>query len=245
MKAPLISNNGILLKNKYRKYEIFSWVFIFAFLPSCVWSQTAIATRGVTGDLWADKILGQADGNFPNSGFGETSPNEATSKNLFIADNVYVDQNNNTLYVWDSGNNRILVVHKADQAALGQGADMVLGQPDFLHTACNGDSNWQVYNWHLGVNSPPVLPNASCLCARSYESQSPGETWGVANMSSDSSGNLYVPDYYNNRVLRFDYPVYTGEAASSVWGQPSFFNSAYNDNGNNVSGGPTSTNLSF
>src|ERR1035441_1932289 len=41
-------------------------------------------------------------------------------------------------------------------------------------------------------------------------------------MAVDGQGNLYVPDYYNNRVLRYDWPVFSGEAASHAWGQIDF-----------------------
>jgi len=205
--------------------------------------------RGVAGDLWADVILGHADYGIPNSAFGMAQFNEATAKTTFNPCGTYVDANHDILYLWDSGNNRILIVHNVSQAVNGQGADMVLGQPDFYHTGCNGDSGWQTYRWNGGGSL--VLPSASCLCGLFYGYESPAETESGSNMASDSQGNLYVPDYFNNRVLRYDYPFHSGQAASHVWGQvtaggdPDFSGEAPNETGGNVSGGPTSMNLAF
>lgn len=41
-----------------------------------------------------------------------------------------------------------------------------------------------------------------------------------ASVAFDAAGNLWVADYGNNRVLRYDAPLSTGEAASVVIGQP-------------------------
>ena len=57
-------------------------------------------------------------------------------------------------------------------------------------------------------------------------------------MAVDSHGNLYVPDFFNNRVLRYNAPVTTGEPAVAVWGQPSFSMGSCNQGG-----GPTASSL--
>ena len=212
-----------------------------------VLAAQAQPVRGAAGDLWADRILGQFD-------FSEIKFNEANAYNLFNPTSVFVDIPHNLLYLWDSGNNRLLAVHNLSSAANNQGADMVLGQPDFIHTSCNGDSNWQSFNWTAsptGFYSPQVLPNPSCFCGASYFSQSPAEAQSSANMATDSQGDLYVPDYANNRVLRFDYPLSTHQAASHVWGQldgagtEQFTYQAANNNGSNAIGTPDSQNLYF
>ncbi len=41
-----------------------------------------------------------------------------------------------------------------------------------------------------------------------------------ASVAFDAAGNLWLADYGNNRVLRYDAPLSTGEAASVVIGQP-------------------------
>jgi sugar lactone lactonase YvrE len=45
---------------------------------------------------------------------------------------------------------------------------------------------------------------------------------GATAIAFDHSGNAWVTDWYNNRVLEFTYPFSTGEAASIVLGQASF-----------------------
>ena len=201
--------------------------------------------RGQAGDLWADKILGQLD-------YSQIHDNEVNAKNLYNPSSVFTDNNTHNLYLWDSGNNRLLVVQKFETAVTGKGADLVLGQADFVHAGCNRDSGWQSFDWRTapnGFRSPPVLPTANCLCSQFYMSQSPGENQSEANMATDSQGNLYVPDYYNNRVLRFDYPISTNEAASHVWGQLDgtgngrFDFQAYNNDGTNQTGSPNNQNL--
>ena len=52
-----------------------------------------------------------------------------------------------------------------------------------------------------------------------------GTNWGLASPSvvaSDSSGNLWVADPSNSRVVEFKAPLHTGENASVVLGQPDF-----------------------
>ncbi|HEY5039625.1 MAG TPA: hypothetical protein VIJ93_11180, partial [bacterium] len=211
---------------RYIKAQGLILFFLFAaFL--CPASSNAIPIRGVAGDLWADLVLGQ-----PN--FAELKPNEATNQQVFIPDGAFVDRVSNPqrLYVWDSGNSRILGFSNIANAntsgsnpgAIPLGADIVLGQPDFAHTACNGDSNMQNY-------PNPAQPNASCLCGTSQEGISPLEGGVGANMAVDGQGNLYVPDYFNNRVLRYNAPVASSQAAAYVWGQGSGlsnFTSGYN-----------------
>jgi hypothetical protein len=172
-------------------------------LPSDLAARPSISA----GDLWADKILGQSD-------FSEIAPNKASRTSLCNPSSVVVDRvpGHNRMYVYDSGNNRVLGVNLAGLTD-GQGAEIVLGQPDFNRTSCNGDSNWQ--------NFPnPPLPSSSSLCAQDYATWSPAEVGTVGNMAVDGQGNLYVPDFFNNRVLRYDWPIAAnGQGAAHIWGQ--------------------------
>ena len=216
------------------------WAFtlVFSLFPALLNGQ---AIRGTPGDLWADIILGQVD-------FGDINPNQTTAGRTFNAYSVVADiySNPNRIYVYDGGNNRVLGF--SDESAfspnpippplsahgdVGYEADIVLGQPDFSHNSCNGDSNWQNYP------NPPV-PNASQLCGLIYSEQSPAEGGGVGNMAVDSHGDLYVPDYYNNRVLRYEAPVTSTEPASHVWGQTTFSGYLFNQGGS-----PTNQTLGF
>jgi uncharacterized protein (TIGR03437 family) len=106
------------------------------------------------------------------------------------------------LYVADTYNNRILGYNNLITAQSGQKADIVIGQPDFQQVLANYPTN------------KAGQPNASGLF----------EPTGLA---VDTSGNLYVADRGNSRVLRFPQPFanYTPgmmEPADLVLGQSSF-----------------------
>ncbi len=172
--------------------------------------------RGVSGDLWADVVLGQDD-------FTGAAPNTVVNGRGFNLSGVVVDRYSNPqrLYIFDGNNSRILgysniSIFTPNQGITGTGfnADMVFGQPDFTHCACNGDSNFGNY---------PVYPqpSASSLCGTPLESGSPWESGCQVTMAVDQQGNLYVPDVFNNRVLRYNTPAAgsQGIAASYEWGQ--------------------------
>lgn len=196
--------------------------------------------RGVAGDLWADRILGQID-------FGDISWSKATASSVNRPGGAVVDVSRNILYVYDGGNSRILGVPigqlspNAAATQKGFSASVVLGQPDFTHTGCNWDGNYQLY-------PNPTAPSAYCLCGMPQGAGSVAETGTGANMAVDSQGNLYVPDFNNNRVLRYDAPITSTQPASYVWGQPDFSTYIYENIGSagqNTIGGPTATDLNF
>jgi uncharacterized protein (TIGR03437 family) len=107
------------------------------------------------------------------------------------------------LYIADNGNNRILGYYDLRNIQPGQQADIVIGQPDFLHTVANypdGNSN------DRNLSAPTGL-------------------------TVDASGNLYVADTGNGRVLRFrtpfanfqpGTPVAVSQSADLLLGQISF-----------------------
>ncbi len=105
------------------------------------------------------------------------------------------------LYVADTFNNRVLGFNDFTHAINGQKADIVLGQPDLMHTTINYPSN-------LGTT-----PNAQGL-------------YGPSSLAVDSAGDLYVADTFNSRVVRFPTPFAPGttapETADLVIGQESF-----------------------
>jgi uncharacterized protein (TIGR03437 family) len=106
------------------------------------------------------------------------------------------------LYVADPYNNRILGFNNLITVQSGQKADIVIGQPDFQQVLTNYPTN------------NPNQPNASGLFA-------------PTGLAVDSSGNLYVADRGNGRVLRFPQPFAnytpgTMEQADLVLGQASF-----------------------
>ena len=192
-----------------------------------------VAVRGVSGDLWADVIIGQ-----PN--FGDYTPHEVTNGRLFNPGGVEVDRTvqPNRIYAYDGANSRVLGLShlgtcqagprggqwctgnsdcpgSACNVQEGIGADLVLGQPSFTTSACNGDSSFQ--------NFPTRAPaSAATLCGMPESQISVGEGISWANMAVDSAGNLYVPDFDNNRVVRYNSPFTTDTIADYVWGQADF-----------------------
>jgi predicted outer membrane repeat protein len=186
--------------------------------------------RGTVGDWRADTILGQPD-------FSQITPNEVVANRLFNPGGVYVDRSvePNRVYVYDAGNSRVLGLSHLGQCVAGvsegqrctsdsdcpsstcqitekRAADVVLGQPSFGTSACNGDSGYQQY---------PDAPMASAetLCGFRETAGSISESGSSATMATDEQGNLYVPDFFNNRVLRYDSPFETDSRADGVWGQ--------------------------
>ncbi len=134
-----------------------------------------VAVRGVSGDLWADVIIGQ-----PN--FGDFTPHQVAATRVFNSAGVEVDRSvqPNRIYYYDGGNSRVLGLShlgtcqagpKGGQWCTGNsdcpgsvcnvqdgiGADLVIGQPSFTTSGCNGDSSFQ--------NFPTRAPaSASTLC---------------------------------------------------------------------------------
>ena len=169
--------------------------------------------RGLAGDLWADVILGKPD-------FSEIGPGEVVPFKVFNPGGVVIDRSvaPGIAYVWDAGNSRILGINLANCYA-GEspcGADLVIGQPTaYDRGACNGDS---------GVQSFPERAQASAetLCGIPDVSASPAEHKSIVSMAVDQRGALYVPDSFNNRVLRYDDPFGSDARADQVWGQSDF-----------------------
>jgi sugar lactone lactonase YvrE len=189
--------------------------------------------RGKPGDWRADVILGQPD-------FSQITFNEVVGNRLFNPGGVYVDRSvrPNRVYVYDAGNNRVLGLSHLGICLAGarqgqpcttnsdcpgsvckiqedKAADIVLGQPSFNTSACNGDSGYQLY--------PDVpMAGADTLCTLPEEAVSVSEAGSAVTMATDSQGNLYVPDFFNNRILRYNNPFTTDTVADYVWGQADF-----------------------
>ena len=186
--------------------------------------------RGLANDLWADVVLGQKD--FTQYSFFRHS---ATSLNL--PGGVVTEERESgpdRLFILDANNNRILGLSAAGQCSNGQSCSLnvecggggnictlqpstvtptiVIGQSDFISTACNGDATNESY-------PNPVLPTASSLCFTEPVALSPREAVVVARPDIDSQGNLYIPDLLNNRVLKYVRPFETDQVADEVWGQ--------------------------
>lgn len=166
------------------------------------------------------RLLGQTK-------ISETGRNKVGDSGIYHAPGVMVDRSapHDRLYIYvaDSGNNRILGFNLpctgGGDCVLDEGIrpSLVFGQSDMSLASCNGDNN-------LGFTK---APSAQSLCLIGYPlANNTAESWMRINLDVDQYGNLYVPDVWNNRVLRFNQPFSDdhtdgkGDAiADAVWGQ--------------------------
>ena len=173
----------------------------------------AYPVRGVAGDLWADVVLGKPD-------FAQIAPKSVVPFKVNNPGGVVVDRSvePGRAYIWDSGNNRILGIDLAECYA-GDGAcpaTIVIGQPSgYDHSACNGDS---------GVQRFPFRAQASAetLCGVPDHSLSPWEAYSFVTMAVGSDSSLFVPDFFNHRILKYENPFEADSVADQVWGQADF-----------------------
>lgn len=172
------------------------------------------APAPVAGDLWADTVLGHID-------FNQAVLNEVVPFKVFNPGGVMVDrfQNPQKVYVYDGANSRILGLDLPGCLASGGAcsASLVLGQPSGNgYSACNIiDGNFTNYP----IRIPPA---GNSLCFTPPSQNSPLEGGSAASMAVDSQSNLYVSDFHNNRVLKYQNPFQNDQIADEVWGQDDF-----------------------
>ena len=123
---------------------------------------------------------------------------------------IAVDANNH-LYVADYSNNRILGYNNAASFADNAAANLVIGQTDFYSASCNQNG--------------PVSANTLC---------------NPDGLAVDKSGNLFVADLSNNRVLEYSAPFKSGhttnQAATVAIGQINTTSRNNNTSRNGLSG---------
>lgn len=138
---------------------------------------------------------------------GNLNPNLVEGREFFSPQGIALDLSMNppALYVADTGNNRVLAFHGAGAFANGARADFAIGQVDLATTTANG---------------PGRTTRTTGLAA-------------PTGLAVDSSGNLYVVDSGNNRILRFPQPFrQTGDLLPDlVLGQPGFATRGANQGG--------------
>lgn len=164
----------------------------------------------------ADIVIGQADltsttAQGPNRGSAPRVTGLASPTSLTV------DTKGN-LYVVDAANNRILRFPKPFTQAGDQLPDFVIGQRGFTTNGTNQDG---VSAATLALSVPATGGNVST---------------SFSSLAFDPSGNLWVTDPFNNRVLRYnvkdlgpDSPP--GPAAEIVLGQSDFTTSTYTPRG--------------
>ncbi len=106
------------------------------------------------------------------------NPNYVAAEDLFNPTAVALDFSSTppSVYIADSGNNRVLGWKFVSQLTNGAPADIVIGQSSFFGTLPQGPSGLTI-----GLNNPTGL-------------------------SVDKAGNVYIADTGNNRILRFPQP---------------------------------------
>ncbi|HEV3112771.1 MAG TPA: NHL repeat-containing protein [Candidatus Binataceae bacterium] len=124
------------------------------------------------------------------------APNSVDVEGMDNPTGVALDLNvtPNHLYVAEQTKHRILGYRNAASFVNNQPADIVIGQPDFYSSICNQAGG----------------PNQRNLC-------------GPNGIAVDKSGNLFVADFSNSRVLEFSSPFNSGyttnQPAFAVFGQ--------------------------
>jgi len=221
-------------------------VFVSDYLNSRVlrFSSAAAATNGSNPEA----VFGQTNfaGSSANQGTGMAAANTLYSPTLLSVDAM------GRLWVADYGNNRILGFQVASYLANDPPADLVLGQPNFTtRTAGVTDStmngplmatvgpNDTLWVADSGNNRVLRFDTVSSKKSGAFADGMLGQTDFMANgaglgisrftmplgLWADPDGRLWVADYGNNRVLRFDSAASktNGGNADAVLGQTSLF----------------------
>jgi sugar lactone lactonase YvrE len=211
-------------------------------------------TSGVT----AAKVFGQ-DGDFTLSSCDfDTDNSVATAVDMCDPSGVVVNSSN--LYVADSDNSRVLEFNDplgastTANAVFGQGGSFTSNDCDFdtfadgstdvdlcdpigvaldgsgnLYVADDGNSRVLEFNTPLNnETADTVFGTCGNFTASSCTGISPNNLSAPSGLAVDASDNLYVSDYADNRVLRYDTPLTTDTTADAVLGQLDFTHVAEN-----------------
>jgi len=142
----------------------------------------------LTTDVTADLVYGQGGDFNANTCDSDTIDGSSTNLDLCNPFGVAVDGSSN-LYVADLGNGRVL---EYDTPSTNAAADNVFGQGgDFTSDFCNFDGAF--------------TGSENNLC-------------NPAGVAVDTSGNIFIADEDNNRMLEYDIPLTTDTTADRVLG---------------------------
>lgn len=137
----------------------------------------------------ADLVIGQPSMSTAYANVDTGSAQTPTNTSLSAPEGIAIDPNSGTLYVADSGNNRVLRFPRPVSQPGRIAADAVIGQANFTSAG------------------------QSTVSASSLN--------GPSGVALGPSGQLFVADFGDNRVLEFAPGISTGSSAVRVYGQPS------------------------
>ena len=193
-----------------------------------------------------DRVFGQSDFN--------TATNGNSSQKMTTPIGVHLDSEDR-LWVADTGNHRVLYFNHISSKANGAAADGVLGQPGFgtsnpgntnatmanpfsVTVSSNGtvfvadSSNHRVLRFDHAVAIGNGGAASSVLGQVNFTANTPALTSsGMARptgVALDANGALWVTEYDNHRLIRFDKAATAafGASAQAVIGQPDFVTNA-------------------
>jgi hypothetical protein len=146
------------------------------------------------------RFIGQLTANLVigQPGFNSSAP-AVTANGMFQPQDIHFDPRGN-LWVADTANGRML--RYSPPFSNGMAADMVIGQRGFNSTTVAAGPN-------SGVSGVTCVTDQSTLCS-------------PIAFGFDATGNLYVSDFDQCRVLIFNAPLSSGMPATVVIGQPDF-----------------------
>jgi len=166
-------------------------------------------TPGIPGDTTADAVTGQRSLTLRGINF-INAVSLSSPAGLAIDGSITPHR----LFVADPNNNRVLAFPDADSFVNGEPATVVLGQGDFFSSFPNrqpfsgkGPIAFSSSPSRAALGAPNLLP-------------SPNSLWSPLGVTVDASGDVWVADSNNNRVLLYPAPITTGENATVVLGQP-------------------------
>ena len=142
---------------------------------------------GAAGDTTADRVFGQPSFTTTACAGTVSPPSPLNANNMCDPTGVAADQYGN-LYIADSANERVVEYNiplHFDSSEPGAGdniGDNVFGQPNFSTNSCGNGT----------YGDPAISANGLCY---------------PAGLATDPTGNLYLADSLNNRVLRYDAPL--------------------------------------
>ncbi len=179
------------------KVSLMRVTILIVLISAVTLAQPAFASITLSNGMAAKRVLGQ-----PNF----TSNTANTTRNTMDApSSVAVDPTTHKVFVADYVNNRVLRFASIYALTNGANAEAVLGQPNFT--------------------------------SNSFATTRSG-MYGPYGVFVDSAGRLWVADYSNNRVLRFDHASSksSGANADRVLGQPNFTSSGAHTTRNGMNG---------